>query len=82
MLIQFASLSSPKTARVSPGKKSLRESVQAQLSLHHPQRHQREHPFPAKAQAECEISCQPEPPDNVGHLLHSICQPFSSELVS
>lgn len=62
MLIQFASLSSPKTARVSPGKKSLRESVQAQLSLHHPQRHQREHPFPAKAQAECEISCRPEPP--------------------
>lgn len=32
MLIKSVNLSSPKTARVSPGKKSLRESLRAQLS--------------------------------------------------
>lgn len=32
MLIKSVSLSSPQIARVSPGKKSLREDVRAQLS--------------------------------------------------
>lgn len=46
MLIKSASLSSPGTARLSPGKQGLGDSIQAQLSLRHPQRHQWEqHPF-------------------------------------
>lgn len=40
MLIKSASLSSPGTARLPPGKRSLGDSIQAQLSSDHPQRQQ------------------------------------------
>lgn len=76
MLIKSVSLSSPKTARVSPGKKSLRESVRAQLSQHHPRDTGGSIISQPEAHPECDISCRLEPPDNVHHLLHSICQSF------
>lgn len=62
MLIKSASLSSPKTARVSPGKKSLRESVQAQLSQHHPRDTSGSILSQPKAHPEYEISCRLEAP--------------------
>lgn len=62
MLIKSASLSSPKTARMSPGKRSLREHIQAQLSQHHPRDTSGSIPSRPKAHPECEISCRLEAP--------------------
>lgn len=78
MLTKSVSLSSPKTARMSPGKRSLRESFQAQLSLHHPRDTSESIFSEPKAHLECEISSKLEPlaSNNVHHLLHSICQAF------
>lgn len=75
MLIKFASFSSPKTARVSLGKRSLGEKIQAQLSQHHPRDAKGSLLLRPTASLECAISqagCGP--PNNVHHLLHSICQ--------
>lgn len=75
MLIKFASFSSPKTARVSLGKRSLGERIQAQLSQHHPRDAKGSLLPRPTASLECAISqagCGP--PNNVHHLLHSICQ--------
>lgn len=75
MLIKFVSFSSPKTARVSLGKRSLGERIQAQLSQHHPRDAKGSLLPRPTASLECAISqagCGPL--NNVHHLLHSICQ--------